>query len=45
MKEIAEPEIGQFHDSQFLEKDDVFRFEITMNHVQLVTVVDGLENL
>ena len=45
MEEIAESEISQFHYSQFLEKDNVFWFQIPVNHVQLMAIVYCLQNL
>ena len=42
---VGKPKVGKFDHPKFLEKDDIFRLEISVDDVKLVAVLDGVDNL
>ena len=42
---VGEPKVGQLDHPQLFEEDHILRFQVTMDNVELVTVLDGSDDL
>ena len=42
---VWETKVGEFDQAQLLKENDVFWLQVSVNHVKLVTVLDGMDNL
>ena len=45
VKFVGEPKVGQLDHAQLFKEDHIFRFQIPVDNMELVTVLDGCDNL